>query len=137
LTFGSKPPESGILETDGQKEPLHSPAQWSDLTRGYPTDGTLPCTGLKGFKAHSNGSESDDDYAGVLFLITSRWRVIVCKDGIQFILQYRTSPTQPRRWRGRSYPTTREGLRDSIRRHVGRDACDAVADQLNALPDRI
>lgn len=82
-------------------------------------------------------SESHDAYSGVLFPIADRWRVIVCRDGIQFILQYRVSLTAPNRWAGKSYPTTREGLRESIWRIVGPDACEAVRAHIDALPESI
>lgn len=84
-----------------------------------------------------NGNESDDDYPGVLFEVANRWRAVLCKDRIQFILQYRVSPSAPRSWRGKSYPVTREGLRDTIRRLVGAYAAEAVASQIDALPDHV
>ena len=31
--------------------------------------------------------ESDDDYRDVIALLAPRWRVICCRDGIQWILQ--------------------------------------------------
>lgn len=84
-----------------------------------------------------SGNESDDDYPGVLFEVANRWRVILCKDRIQFILQYRVSPTAPRSWRGKSFPTARESLRDSIERLVGAYAAEFVRPQLDALPDHV
>ena len=40
------------------------------------------------------------------------WRVIVCRDGIQWILQRRHGPERPAgaRWEGRAYCRTREAL---------------------------
>lgn len=83
------------------------------------------------------GNESDDDYPGVLFKVANRWRVILCKDRIQFILQYRVSPAAPRSWRGKSFPTTRESLRDSVERLVGAYVAEFVSPQIDALPDHI
>lgn len=48
--------------------------------------------------------ESHDAYSGEVFRL-GEWRVIVCKDGIQWILQHRTSDWRLAggRWRGRHY----------------------------------
>lgn len=77
--------------------------------------------------------ETDDAYRWVLFQIDPDWRVILCKDGIQYILQKRC----PSRWVARSYPNSREGLRDSIRRHVGFEGTDKAKAWLDTLPDYI
>lgn len=105
---------------------------------------TTPCTGLRGSNRHptgtssgGSGTESDDAYPAVLFQVANRWRAIVCRDGIQYVLQYRTSPTQPCRWRGKSYPVTRDGLRESIQRLVGQYACEAVNPQVDELPEHV
>ena len=49
--------------------------------------------------------ETADDYFRVIARLNPRWRVIECRDGIQWILQRRGSPEKARRddWRGRSY----------------------------------
>ena len=41
--------------------------------------------------------ERDDNYWGVIVVLNDRWRVIVCKAAIQFILQKRSvvSPNTP------------------------------------------
>jgi hypothetical protein len=59
-------------------------------------------------------AESDDRYPAVAIL-NQRYRVIRCRDGIQWILQCRVRPDRPERvtrddWRGRSYCRTREAL---------------------------
>ena len=76
--------------------------------------GTSPTLSLK------NGStspqppsrrERDDDYGDVIVHIAPRWRVISCRDGIQFILQQRSvAPPNTGTWSGKSYSTTRSGL---------------------------
>ena len=55
--------------------------------------------------------ERDDDYGDVIVHIAPRWRVIICRDGIQFILQQRSvAPPNTGTWSGKSYSTTRSGL---------------------------
>ena len=53
--------------------------------------------------------ERDDAYRNVVAQLAPRWRVIVCKDGIQWILQ-RKEASHGGPWRGMSYHTNREGL---------------------------
>ena len=70
---------------------------------------TLPQT----TRHHSYTSyrERDDCYAAVVIHLTQRWRIIVCKDGIQWILQQRSvAPPNTGTWAGKSYSTTRSGL---------------------------
>ena len=60
---------------------------------------------------HLTLRERDDNYVAVVIHLTSRWRIIVCKDGIQFILQQRSvAPPNTGTWSGKSYSTTRNGL---------------------------
>jgi len=55
--------------------------------------------------------ERDDNYWGVIVVLNDRWRVIVCKDEIQFILQNRSvAPPNKGTWAGKTYSTTRNGL---------------------------
>lgn len=55
--------------------------------------------------------ERDDDYGDVIVDLAPRWRVIICKDGMQFILQQRSvAPPNTGTWSGKSYSTTRSGL---------------------------
>lgn len=55
--------------------------------------------------------EAADDYQDEIVRLNDRWRVIVCKDGIQWILQRRDAGgSHAARWRGRSYATTRKAL---------------------------
>ena len=56
--------------------------------------------------------EISEFYTGVIAYLNSRWRVIICKDGCQFILQYRSSKHLNKGiWFGKSYPTNREALK--------------------------
>ena len=55
--------------------------------------------------------ERDDNYWGVIVVLSDRFRVIVCKDAIQFILQKRSvAPPNTGTWAGKSFSTTRDGL---------------------------
>jgi hypothetical protein len=65
--------------------------------------------------------ETADDYFRVIARLNRRWRVIECRNGIQWILQRRGSPEKVRRddWRGRSYCRTREALIRCTREYCG------------------
>ena len=53
--------------------------------------------------------ERDDSFCQVVVQMAPRWRVIVCKDHLQWIIQKRTSePLHRGEWRGQSYVTTSE-----------------------------
>jgi hypothetical protein len=55
--------------------------------------------------------ERDETYWGVIVALSDRWRVIICKDEIQFILQKRSVPfPNTGTWAGKSYSTTRDAL---------------------------
>ena len=55
--------------------------------------------------------ERDDNYAKVIAQLGPRWRIIVCKDDIQFILQKRSVlPPNTGTWSGKSYSTTRDAI---------------------------
>jgi hypothetical protein len=55
--------------------------------------------------------ERDDNYNSVIVQLAPRWRIIISKDGIQFILQKRSSKHSNKgMWIGKSYPTTRDAL---------------------------
>ena len=55
--------------------------------------------------------ERDDNYNSVIVQLAPRWRIIICKDGIQFILQKRSSKHSNKgMWIGQSYSTTRDAL---------------------------
>ena len=53
--------------------------------------------------------ERDDAYRSVVAQLAPRWRVIACRDGIQWILQ-RKEASHGGPWRGVSYHTNRDGL---------------------------
>jgi hypothetical protein len=87
----------------------------------------------------ANGArETADAYSGFVVQLNPDWRVVACRDRVQWILQRRGSPEKPRRddWRGRSYCRTREALIRCTREHAGHIVPAALA-ILSALPERI
>ena len=72
---------------------------------------TPPSNDLRGVDvtAPQTHRERDDDYKGVVAQLTTRWRVIVCKDGMQWIVQQKES-SHGGPWRGVSYHTSRDRL---------------------------
>jgi hypothetical protein len=82
--------------------------------------------------------ETADDYPHIVANLNTGWRVIECRDGLQWILQRRGSPERARGddWRGRSYCRAKEALLRCTREHAGEivpNACAALA----SLPARI
>ena len=58
----------------------------------------------------SVGQETSDIYEGVVTKLDDTHRVIVCRDGIQWITQRRKSGGAERPWRGLGYFRTRKAL---------------------------
>ena len=83
-------------------------------------------------------AESDDSYPGALAVLNSSWRVIQCRHGIQWILQYRNRAETVARhgWRGRSYCRTKEALIRCCDEHAGQ-INPAARMTLLGLPERI
>lgn len=80
--------------------------------------------------------EASDDYNRVVAVLNENWRIIECRDRIQWILQHRGSPEKSRKddWRGRSYCGTAKVLQQRAYQHAGR--IDALAqERLRSLPD--
>jgi hypothetical protein len=94
--------------------------------------------------AHTPTSAQNQAYPDIQ--LNARWRVVVCRDGIQWILQRRNVPAgtggdRPERhstddWRGRSYCRTREALIGCCDRYCGEIDPAAVA-ALRTLPEWI
>ena len=81
--------------------------------------------------------ERDDDYYRVITKINDCLRVIICCDGLQWILQKREGKRHGKpRWTGVSYCITRSAL---IRVTLGkcRNLKSGAMDCLNALPEKI
>ena len=80
--------------------------------------------------------ESDDNYHDVIAQLAPRWRVIVCKDYLQWIIQKRSAePLHPGVWQGQSYVTNRSSL---IRLCASLELLSdhAVCATLDALPEQ-
>ena len=61
--------------------------------------------------------ERDDSYHGEIVELGARWRVVLCKYRIQWILQRRSkNPPHPGYWRGQSYFTSRDALLEACAR---------------------
>ena len=74
----------------------------------------------------------------VVARLNAGWRVIACRDGVQWILQARHGAEKPAgaSWRGRSYCQTSEALIRCAREHAGEIEPTAGA-ILAALPLRL
>ena len=99
-----------------------------------PENGGAPCT------ARPSRKESDDNYHDVVTQLAPRWRVIVCKDYLQWIIQKRTAePLHRGVWRGQSYPTSRNSLirlcasLELLSDHAVRATLDALPEQFSGL----
>ena len=86
--------------------------------------------GLGPYLPGTSSRENDSDYCRVLFNVGDDWRVAVCAQEIQFILQRRC----PSQWKAKSYPGSREGVRNAIQRHCGIEACLGAKGDLDAIP---
>lgn len=86
----------------------------------------------------SNGShrESDDGYRDVVVILNSQWRVIACRDHIQWILQFATRRRGGVAWDSYRYLRTRIALIARCRQSVPEISPSALA-ILQALPERI
>ena len=82
--------------------------------------------------------ETSDDYAGIVAQLNPDWRVVECRDRLQWVLQRRGSPKMSRRddWRGRSFCRASEALIRCAREYAGAIGKTAAA-ILAALPDRL
>lgn len=83
-----------------------------------------------------NNEEKSDDYSKVVIRINDDWRVIECKDNIQWILQSRKGSYKGKpAWRGKSYCRSKEGLIRCVREKVVL-LKDDIEDKLYQLPKR-
>ena len=81
--------------------------------------------------------ETADTYVGLIVQLNEQWRVIVCKDGIQWILQRRDAQRSGQaRWTGASYNCDQSSLIRVSRILCGRIDPAAMA-VLEALPEWI
>jgi hypothetical protein len=101
-----------------------------------PVKNAPPPTGLRAapVTAPKTHRERDDAYRNVVAQLAPRWRVIICKDGIQWIVQQKES-SHGGPWRGVSYHTNRDGLLRACG-SLEAASCGAL-EALAALPDFI
>lgn len=82
----------------------------------------------------SRGPEEADSYPAVVARLNDRWRVIECRDGMQWILQQRKGHREGQAvWRGRRFHCDRKALINSIQKLVG---LNAQLDLPELHPDR-
>jgi hypothetical protein len=112
---------------------LEAPIQPPDEITALPPLQSPPTTVLKRIP------ETADDYGRVVVDLNPKWRVIECRDRVQWILQYRIRPPgHPRNdnWCGRSYCQTSEALIRCVREHAG-EIDPAACTVLAGLPPRL
>lgn len=78
--------------------------------------------------------ESDDNYKRVVAMLNGRWRVVLCKDGWQWVLQRKAQTKNG--WRSQSYCVTREGMLRCIRENVEEVDAEGLA-LVRRLPERV
>jgi hypothetical protein len=78
--------------------------------------------------------EKDDTYWGVVLRLNDSWRVVVCSDGRQWILQHRKSENA---WRGRKYFSRAEYVPATVKELVGEKACALAIDWVRSLSQPI
>jgi hypothetical protein len=111
-------------------EPLFHRGQRQD--DGYATAAEHPNSQPMAIGHH----ETADNYAGVIARLCLKHRVIICRDGIQWIAQYKKNGGAERPWRSAGYFRTRDALIRVCASLCGRIDPNAMA-ILAALPDVI
>jgi hypothetical protein len=86
----------------------------------------------------ANRNESAQGYSRLVAVLNGKWRIIECRDGIQWILQACDTLNAPSNavWRGRSYCRTKQALLQVCAAHAGAIDPTAAA-RLAALPPLI
>ena len=87
-------------------------------------------------ECHSH-RERDDSYSKVIIQLAPRWRIIECRNALQWIIQHRSAKLLNRgHWLGVSYHTSRNKLIEvSIGLNLLSDA--SIRDVLAGLPETI
>lgn len=68
-------------------------------------------TSMNQLTVRQSHRERNDDYRGVVMRLSARWRIIVCRDGLQWIIQRSDGERRgQRRWTGVHYCCTRQAL---------------------------
>lgn len=81
--------------------------------------------------------ERDDQYRNAIMELRDGWRIILCRHGLQFIIQKR-STKKPNRgvWVGKSYHTTRDSLIE-VCSNLNLLCRSEIKDELLKLPEKI
>ena len=74
--------------------------------------------------------ERDEGYSGVVAVLTPGWRVILCKDGLQWIVQHKGAGKD---WRSLRFCASRAGLLDSL--HLAPAVSSEAHRIIAALPE--
>lgn len=83
----------------------------------------------------ANNREESDYYRAIIAKLNADWRVIECRDAIQWILQRRAGIRHGEpRWDSRCYCRTRQGLVRRVRELAGKSDAYALA-IIGSLPD--
>jgi hypothetical protein len=101
---------------------------FSPLNMELPTGASSPC-----YPFLENNREESQSYRTIVATLNADWRVIECRDGIQWILQRRAGNRHGEpRWEGRSYCWNKKNLLGRVRALVGEsDAIElAILDML-------
>jgi len=81
-----------------------------------------------------SGREKDDAYQGVVLPLTESWRLVVCREGRQWIIQHRRSAND---WKGRKYLSRAENVPPVVHELIGEQACLRAIEWLESLSHRI
>jgi hypothetical protein len=104
-----------------------------------PVKNTPPSNNLRGVDVTETPShrERDDHYRNGIIELRDGWRIILCRHGLQFIIQKR-STKKPNRgvWVGKSYHTTRDSLID-VCSQLNLLCSSEIKDELLKLPEKI
>ena len=84
--------------------------------------------------SHISHRERDDAYSGTIVQFSPRWRLILCKDQVQWILQKKESSHQGF-WRGKQYLTCKDSVLEASGR-LGLLCDESIKAIIEALPAR-
>lgn len=96
----------------------------------------MPDTSSAHLHKPATTAASSDGGAVVVAVLNDRWRVIVCQDGIQWVLQRRAGERGGRaRWMSEGYFRSRDAL-IAFSHARARNVAPAASDRLASLPPR-
>lgn len=85
----------------------------------------------------ASNREEADDYRAIVVRLNTDWRVIVCRAGIQWIIQRRGAKRAGAdRWNSVAFHRFRDGMIGAIKERCGTVTPEALA-AIGALPARI